>query len=62
MLKKAKGGGGAALYESEEALAIFEASELPLGELTNCELLLFVWTLSLMLDEWNQVGHESKPH
>ena len=55
VLKKAKGGGGVAVFDSPEALAIFEASELPLGELTSCEMLLFVWTLSLMLDEWNQV-------
>ena len=52
-LKKAKGGFGEPVLDAETE-AIFEAAHLPLGTMTTPEVLLVWWTVSLLLDEWNQ--------
>lgn len=61
-LKKGGRGGSSSEESSEEVLAIYAASELPfgdlsvgwVGDLSIFEIMLFVWTLSLVLDEWYQ--------
>ena len=54
MLKRSNGGVGAA-EDNPQIAALYDAAKLPLSDgFQRSEMALFVWTVALMIDEWNQ--------